>query len=362
MAPLVRELRANPDKFDVTVCVTGQHRQMLDQMLDVLDIAVDIDLNLMKHNQDLSDVTSSVMTSIRDKFSQVKPDIVLVHGDTTTALATAISCFYLGIPVGHIEAGLRSLDISAPFPEEFNRQVISKVAALHFAPTEMNKINLINEGVQENKIFVTGNTVIDSLENSLSLLSENVLMQESILSVLRENLGFEPLHEKFVLITGHRRENFGEGFLNICSAISILAERFPNCHFVYPVHLNPNVQKPVNDLLGKLSNVHLITPLDYLSFIMLLNNCILVLTDSGGIQEEAPTFGKPVVLMRDTTERVEAIESGTAVMVGSSKSKIVDEVTNLLTDSERYAHMSSKANPFGDGLAAKRIVEILHEY
>lgn len=362
MAPLVRELRANPDKFEVTVCVTGQHRQMLDQVLDVLDIAVDIDLNLMKHNQDLTDVTSSVMTSIRDKFSLIKPDIVLVHGDTTTALATAMTCFYLGIPVAHVEAGLRSFDISAPFPEEFNRQVISKLATLHFAPTAKNKRNLISEGVQESKIFVTGNTVIDSLEQSLLLLNQNSLKRDDTLTALRADLGFDPLQEEFVLITGHRRENFGDGFLNICGAISDLAENFPLYRFVYPVHLNPNVQKPVMDLLGALNNVYLVKPLDYLSFIVLLNNCTLVLTDSGGIQEEAPTFGKPIVLMRDTTERMEAIEAGTAVMVGSSKSKIVHEVTDLLTNSERFREMSTKANPFGDGLAAKRIIGILDDY
>lgn len=360
MAPLVRELRARPTDFEVTVCVTGQHRQMLDQVLDVLDIKVDLDLNLMKPNQDLCDVNTSVMIAIRNSFSLTRPDIVLVHGDTTTALSTAMACFYLGIKIGHVEAGLRSFDLTAPFPEEFNRQVISKVASVHFSPTEKNKENLIKEGVGETKIFVTGNTVIDSLQYSLKKMDDDKTLTDEILRDLEFKIGFDPNIKNFILITGHRRENFGEGFQNICKAVRQLATNFPDTGFVYPVHLNPNVQQPVLELLGGVTNIHLINPLDYLSFLLLLGKCQLVLTDSGGIQEEAPTFGKPVILMRETTERSEAIESGTAIMVGSDTSRIVSEVSELIMNESKYKSMSSKANPFGDGLSSKRIVEILN--
>lgn len=362
MAPLVRELRSHPNDFEVTVCVTGQHRQMLDQVMQVLEIDADIDLDLMKHNQDLCDVTSAVMTAIRDTFSVIRPDIVLIHGDTTTALSTSMACFYLGIPIGHVEAGLRSHDLTAPFPEEFNRQVVSKISTLHFAPTEKNRANLLAEGINPSHIFVTGNTIIDSLKHSMESVSSNKLLSEEIQRNLQETLGFDIRLNEYVLITGHRRENFGTGLENICHAILELANNFPATKFVYPVHLNPNVQKPVRELLGSAANIYLIEPSDYLTFLSLMANCKLILTDSGGIQEEAPSFGKPVVLMRDTTERSEAIESGTAIMVGSDPAKIVEAISNLLQNIEQYEAMSSKSNPFGDGLTSKRIAEILREY
>jgi UDP-N-acetylglucosamine 2-epimerase (non-hydrolysing) len=330
---------------------------MLDQVLDIFGLIPDIDLNLMKKGQDLFDITSSVMLNMRDVLSEHEPDIVLVHGDTTTTLATSMACFYAGVPVGHVEAGLRTNDIRAPFPEEFNRRVTSVVTSLHFAPTSLSKQNLLNEKIDESNIRVTGNTVIDSLHWVLDKIDSTPSVQDRITRVLDEHLSFDWKSSNYVLITGHRRENFGDGFLNICEAISELASMHTEVHFIYPVHLNPNVQKPVNKILSNLQNVHLIPPLDYEPFVYLLKNCYLVLTDSGGIQEEAPSLGKPVLVMRYVTERPEAVEAGTVKLVGASKAEIVSHVDKLLTNHDHYQMMSGAHNPYGDGKACKRIVE-----
>jgi len=362
MAPLVHSLKAEPKIFDVQVCVTAQHREMLDQALEIFNISPDIDLNIMMPGQDLTDITSSVMLSMRKVLDENKPDIVLVHGDTTTALATSLSCFYKGIDVGHVEGGLRTNDIYAPFPEEFNRQVVSKIAKYHFAPTEISKDNLLNEGVDKEKILVTGNTVIDALQDTIEKIKKNSNHKERINRVIGNKLPFNFEDKKFILITGHRRENFGVGFIEICQSIKELSNKYPNYHFVYPVHLNPNVQVPVLEILGGIENVHLIEPLDYEPFIWLLYHCYLILTDSGGIQEEAPSMGKPVLVMRDSTERPEAVEAGTVKLVGSNKTKIIESVSNLIENKFLYEEMSKAHNPYGDGLASKRIQEFLKIY
>ena len=357
MAPLVHAFQANPH-FETVVCVTAQHRQMLDQVLNIFEIKPDIDLNLMKAGQDLFDVTSSVLLGMRDVFKQQKPDAVLVHGDTTTAYATAMAAFYAGIPVGHVEAGLRTHDIRSPFPEEFNRQVVTKVSHWHFAPTESSRQNLLAENIQDDTITVTGNTVIDALFWVLKRIDSDPARQSRISSFLSEQLPFKWQTEKFVLITGHRRENFGAGFLAICEAIRQLAVRYPSVHFVYPVHLNPNVQKPVFELIDGVPNIHLIAPLEYEPFVYLLKHAYLVLTDSGGIQEEAPSLGKPVLVMRDVTERPEAVEAGTVRLVGADTNKIVSHVSELLDDEQSYLKMSKAHNPYGDGMASERIVGV----
>lgn len=358
MAPLVHACRANR-ALQTTVCVTAQHRQMLDQVLKIFDIQPDIDLNLMRAGQDLYDVTSDVLTGMRDVISKVKPDLVLVHGDTTTAMATATAAFYAGVRVGHVEAGLRTFDIRAPFPEEFNRQVISKIASLHFAPTESSRENLLADRVPRDDVFVTGNTVIDALFWILNRIEQHSTRKKSISNFLNSKLPFDWTTQRFVLITGHRRENFGDGFLAICEAIRQLSVKFPETHFVYPVHLNPNVQKPVFQLIDGHPNIHLIDPLEYEPFVYLLKHSYLVLTDSGGIQEEAPSLGKPVLVMRSKTERPEAVSAGTVRLVGADTSKIIDEVTSLMNDASAYNNMSKAHNPYGDGMASERIVKTL---
>lgn len=359
MAPLYHALRACPEQFETQVCVTAQHRQMLDQVLRVFEITPDIDLNLMKAGQDLYDVTASVLLGMRDVLRLQKPDALLVHGDTTTSLAAAMAGFYASVPVGHVEAGLRTHDIYAPFPEEFNRQVASKVTRWHFAPTEFSQRNLLNERVNQGQITVTGNTVIDALLWVLARIDSDVDRQAELTNFLDDRLPFAWRTERFVLITGHRRENFGDGFLQICEALKDLAARYPKVHFVYPVHLNPNVQQPVKSLLADLPNVHLIEPLDYEPFLYLLKHSHIVLTDSGGIQEEAPSLGKPVLVMRDVTERPEAVDAGTVILVGANRERIVANVSELLENDGTYKRMSRAHNPYGDGKACERIIDVL---
>lgn len=359
MAPLVRALQAEPNAFDVKVCVTAQHREMLDQVLQIFAIQPDIDLNLMKVGQDLFDVTSSVLLGMRGVLTEQRPDVVLVHGDTTTTLATAVAGFYAGVPVGHVEAGLRTHDVYAPFPEEFNRQVASKVTRWHFAPTQRSRDNLLAEGVPASNITVTGNTVIDALHWVLARIDADTARQAALTEALQAVLRFDWQCQRFVLITGHRRENFGDGFVQICEALRELALRFADVHFVYPVHLNPNVQQPVRSLLAGLPNLHLIAPLDYEPFVYLLKHAHLVLTDSGGIQEEAPSLGKPVLVMRDVTERPEAVQAGTVELVGADKARIIAGVARLLEDAAHYQAMARAHNPYGDGQACQQIVDVL---
>lgn len=358
MAPLCHALKAD-DRFDVEVCVTAQHRQMLDQVLSVFDLEPDHDLDVMTAGQDLVGVTSAVLVGMRDIIKARRPDVILVHGDTTTTLATAMAAFYAGVPVGHVEAGLRTFDIQSPFPEEFNRQVASKVTRWHFAPTETSRANLLREGVLDDQVHVTGNTVIDALHWVLRRIDGDAILKSRLIEELDRECRFDWQREQFVLITGHRRENFGDGFLHICRAIASLAERYPDLHFVYPVHLNPNVRAPVMALLGDKPNIHLLEPLEYLSFVLLLKSAHLVLTDSGGIQEEAPGLGKPVLVMREVTERPEAVDAGTVRLVGADEGRIVAEVTRLLDDQHAYLAMARAHNPYGDGLACGRIVEAL---
>jgi UDP-N-acetylglucosamine 2-epimerase (non-hydrolysing) len=359
MSPLIHSLREMSDVFKLTVCVTGQHRQMLDQALKIFEIVPDIDLDLMKHGQDLTDVASSVLISMKEVLKQTQPELLLVHGDTTTALASAMAAFYLSVPVGHVEAGLRTFDLQRPFPEEFNRQVIAKMAAIHFAPTQLCKDNLLREGIASSTIHVTGNTVIDALFSTLDRMRCNPDLESAVLKSVEMSLGFNCREKDFVLITGHRRENFGDGFLQICLALETLSRNYPEMQFVYPVHLNPNVQSPVTKLLGGLPNLHLITPQDYLQFICLLESCLFVLTDSGGIQEEAPSLGKPVLVMRETTERPEAVTAGTVELVGASAERIVGFASKLIENVDVYKKMSSAHNPYGDGRAVPRIVATL---
>lgn len=359
MAPLVHALKEKKKQFELKVCVTSQHREMLDQVLDIFNIKPDIDLNLMKKEQNLSNLTTLILNEMQNIFSKYKPDAVLVHGDTTTALASSMAAFYESIPVGHVEAGLRTYDIKAPFPEEFNRQIISKITKWHFAPTKLSQKNLLSEGVNQSLITVTGNTVIDALYWVLKRIDKDKNRQKNLENILNANLSFNWKNKIFVLITAHRRENFGEGFLKICSAIKELASKYPKMHFVYPVHLNPNVSKPVYEILSRFDNIHLIKPLEYESFVYLLKYSYLVLTDSGGIQEEAPSLGKPVLVMRDVTERPEAVEAGTVEMVGSNHQRIIEGVSRLLDDKKHYKIMSRAHNPYGDGLSCERIVEVL---
>ena len=357
MAPVVHALQA-VGSIETVVCVTAQHRQMLDQVLTLFEIHPQIDLDIMKPSQDLADVTSRVLLGLRDTMATVQPKAVLVHGDTSTALATAMAAFYAGIPVGHVEAGLRTHDMQAPFPEEFNRQVISKIARWHFAPTEESRSNLMAEGIDPAKVWVTGNTVIDALFWTLNR-SEKSGSDDQATPILDEQLRFDWRHDPYLLMTGHRRENFGDGFIRICEAVKSLALRYPKMQIVYPVHLNPNVQQPVMRLLGGLSNIHLIAPLDYEPFALLLKHCYLVLTDSGGIQEEAPSLGKPVLVMRDATERPEAVQAGTVKLVGTDVDRIVNAVSELVDSPAHYSRMSLAHNPYGDGRAAERIAQVL---
>ena len=361
MAPLYHALKAEPDVFDTVLCVTAQHRQMLDQVLKVFDITPDIDLNLMKPGQDLFDVTASVLTGMREVLRTHNPVALLVHGDTSTTLAAAMAGFYLGVPVGHVEAGLRTHDLQAPFPEEFNRQVASKLTKWHFAPTDFSQRNLLAERVPQDSITVTGNTVIDALFWVLGRIDADGIRRQRLVAFLSEQLGFDWQNQRFVLMTGHRRENFGDGFLQICHALKELAARYPATQFVYPVHLNPNVQQPVNDILADLPNVHLIAPLDYEPFVYLLKHSHIVLTDSGGIQEEAPSLGIPVLVMREVTERPEALTAGTVRLVGADRGRIVANVAELLENETSYAAMARAHNPYGDGKACARIVSILRE-
>ncbi len=363
MAPLVKKLQQMPEECQTVVCVTGQHREMLDQVLRLFDITPDYDLNIMKPNQDLYDITSRILLGMRDVLKEVQPDIVLVHGDTTTSMAAALAAFYQQIPVGHVEAGLRTGNIYSPWPEEMNRLMTGRISTIHFSPTPLAKQNLLQEHVDEAKIVVTGNTVIDALQMVVERLkNDEQLAGEVKQKVLKMGYDVNRLSEdrRLVLITGHRRENFGEGFLNICHAIKNLSEKYPNVDFVYPMHLNPNVRKPVLEILGEgADNVYLIEPLDYLPFVYMMQHSTLILTDSGGVQEEAPGLGKPVLVMRDTTERPEAVEAGTVLLVGINREKIEQGVSMLLDDSDCYRRMSEAVNPYGDGLACERIVNVL---
>ena len=366
MAPLVKEFQKFSNQFETIVCVTGQHREMLDQVLQLFEIKPDFDLNIMKQGQDLYDVTSRVLLGMRDILTQVHPDLVMVHGDTTTSTATALAAFYQQIPVAHVEAGLRTHNIYSPWPEEMNRLITSRIAAINFAPTQLSQTNLLEERIDKNRIVVTGNTVIDALYMALDKIRSNKKISESLnISLLKSGYDIAQLNEnrRLVLITGHRRENFGEGFINICSAIKSLTEKYPQVDFVYPMHLNPNVRKPIQKVFGddSLSNMFFIEPLDYLPLVYLMEKCDLILTDSGGIQEEAPGLGKPVLVMRDTTERPEALEAGTVKLVGTNYEKIVFEVSNLLDNPGYYEKMSKAQNPYGDGHACERIVKHLLE-
>ena len=361
MAPLVKEFQKYPDKFETICCVTGQHREMLDQVLNIFEIEPDYDLNIMQKGQDLYDVTSRVLFGMRDVLKDVQPDVIFVHGDTTTSTATALAAFYQQIPVAHIEAGLRTHDIYSPWPEEMNRQITGRIAAFNFSPTPLSKQNLLDEGVKEDVISVTGNTVIDALYMVVEKIKNDINLEKE-LEVIIKNTGYDVTRllngKKLVLITGHRRENFGDGFINMCTAIKDLTLKYPDSDFVYPMHLNPNVRKPIRDIFGTeiSSNMFFIEPLDYLSFIYLMEKCFIVLTDSGGIQEEAPSLGKPVLVMRDTTERPEALEAGTVELVGTDYNKIVKAVSSLLDDQAYYDKISKAINPYGDGLACSRIV------
>jgi UDP-N-acetylglucosamine 2-epimerase (non-hydrolysing) len=359
MAPLVHALKAGPSHLKPLVCVTGQHRQMLDQTLAGFDIIPDFDLDIMRPGQDLFDVTTNVLMGMRDIIDSEHPDLLLVHGDTTTCLATAMAGFYKSIPVAHVEAGLRTHDLGAPFPEEFNRQMTGKIARWHFAPTTASAANLRAEGVAEERILVTGNTVIDALLWMLDRIDSDPVRRAALDAQLTSHLPFGWCSARMVLITGHRRENFGDGFLQICHALKSLAQQYSDVHFVYPVHLNPNVQLPVNEVLGGLHNVHLIPPLDYEPFVHLLRHAYLILTDSGGIQEEGPSLGKPVLVMRDVTERPEAIAAGTVKLVGANQQQIIQNVNELLVNEDLYLAMSQAHNPYGDGKACARIVEFL---
>lgn len=362
MCPLVKEFQKYPNDFKALVCVTGQHREMLDQVLKIFDVTPDYDLNIMKQGQDLYDVTSKVLIGMREVLKQVNPNIVLVHGDTTTSMAAALAAFYQHIPVGHIEAGLRTHNINSPWPEEINRQITGRISNFNFAPTDLSQKNLNDEKVV-GKIFVTGNTVIDALHLVINKLNSNNTKQKEILL----NSGYDITRLKdgkqLVLITGHRRENFGDGFINICRALKDLKNKYPNVDFVYPMHLNPNVRKPIHEVFGEdltnLGNMFFIEPLQYIEFVYLMEKSTIVLTDSGGIQEEAPGLGKPVLVMRDTTERPEALLSGTVCLVGTNYDNIIDKVSTLLENKIAYERMSKAVNPYGDGKSCNRIVNIL---
>lgn len=355
MAPIIHKLKDFPNDFESKVCVTGQHREMLDQVLDLFEISADFDLNIMKSSQTLTNVTCNVLIGLDEVFKLFEPDIVLVHGDTTTTMAACIASYYNKIQVYHIEAGLRTGNIYSPWPEEVNRCLASVICNYHFAPTQNAMDNLLNEGVSKNRIFITGNTVIDALKGIVKRIEQD----KTLLKSLENNFSYLNRDKKIILVTGHRRENFGEGFENICNALKMISEINDDVEIVYPVHLNPNVQSTVNRILGNNDKIHLIDPLDYLPFVYMMNIAYLIITDSGGVQEEAPSLGKPVLLIRDTTERPEAIASGTVKLVGKDKNKIILETKNLLEDKDAYEAMAKKHNPYGDGKAANRIVSTL---
>jgi len=361
MAPLVKEFKNKADKFETVVCVTAQHREMLDQVLELFRITPDYDLDIMQQGQDLYDISSRVLLGMRDVLNFAKPDIVFVHGDTTTSSISALAAFYQQIPVAHIEAGLRTHNIYSPWPEEMNRQITGRIATYHFAPTNISKQNLLLENISEQKIHVTGNTVIDALILVKNKINDDEILRKSIENeiLLKGYYNISTSKRKIVLITGHRRENFGDGFMNICLAIKELTQKFTDVDFVYPMHLNPNVRKPINEIFGDSTNdnVFFIEPLDYLSFVYLMIKCSVVLTDSGGVQEEAPGLGKPVLVMRDTTERPEALEAGTVKLVGTNKEVIINEISKLLLNDSYYLQMSLAQSPYGDGNACNRIVE-----
>ena len=366
MCPLVKEFQKHPEAFRTIVCVTGQHREMLDQVLHLFEIKPDYDLNIMKQGQDLYDVTARVLTGMRDVLKEAQPDVVLVHGDTTTSTAAALAAFYQQIPVGHVEAGLRTHNIYSPWPEEMNRQITGRIATYHFAPTLLSKQNLLKENVNPDRILVTGNTVIDALHQVVRKIKTDKALDAELEQTLK-HCGYDVSRlqsgRRLVLITGHRRENFGEGFISMCTAIKDLTQKYRAVDFVYPMHLNPNVRKPIHEVFGEdlsdLGNMFFIEPLEYLSFVYLMEKSSIVLTDSGGIQEEAPGLGKPVLVMRDTTERPEALEAGTVKLVGTDYDKIMQEVSELLDDAEAYEKMSRAVNPYGDGVACGRIVKFL---
>lgn len=364
MAPLVKEFQKYSVEFQTIVCVTGQHREMLDQVLRIFEIQPDYDLNIMKQGQDLYDVTARVLTGMRDVLKKVQPNIVLVHGDTTTSTATALAAFYQQIPVGHIEAGLRTHNIYSPWPEEINRQITGRIATYNFAPTPLSKQNLLQENIKDASIYITGNTVIDALYMVVDKIRKDKELDLDLELVLKSS-GYDVNRlvsgKKLVLITGHRRENFGDGFISMCRAIKTLAEKYSDADFVYPMHLNPNVRKPIHEVFGegRLTNLFFIEPLEYLSFVYLMEKSTIVLTDSGGIQEEAPGLGKPVLVMRDTTERPEALDAGTVKLVGTNYDKIVCEVSALLDNKKYYDQMSQAVNPYGDGKACQRIVKYI---
>lgn len=366
MCPLVKEFQKHTDNFKTVVCVTGQHREMLDQVLRLFEVTPDFDLNIMKSGQDLTDVTARVLTGMRDVFAQCRPDLVLVHGDTTTSMAAALAAFYQQIPVGHVEAGLRTHNIYSPWPEEMNRQITGRIATYNFSPTLLSESNLVSEAAI-GEIHITGNTVIDALHMVVRRLKEDESLRKEQVTILQKagyDIGrLDNLNRRMVLITGHRRENFGDGFVCMCTAIRDLAQKYPDVDFVYPMHLNPNVRKPIHQVFGEdlsnLGNMFFIEPLQYLEFVYLMEKSFIVLTDSGGIQEEAPGLAKPVLVMRDTTERPEALESGTVHLVGTDYDKIVSEVSELLDDACAYERMSKAVNPYGDGKACERIVATL---
>lgn len=367
MCPLVQELKSRPEDFETIVCVTGQHREMLDQVLEIFEVVPDYDLNIMKQGQDLTDVTARVLTGMRDVLKEVKPEVVLVHGDTTTSTAAALAAFYQQIPVGHVEAGLRTHNIYSPWPEEMNRQITGRIAQYNFAPTPLSERNLQEEKAL-GKIYVTGNTVIDALYMIIEKMRKDISLGMSCRQILlAAGYDVQRLQEgrRLVLITGHRRENFGDGFISMCTAIKALTEKYPEVDFVYPMHLNPNVRKPIHEVFGErlegLGNMFFIEPLQYLEFVYFMEKSTIVLTDSGGIQEEAPGLGKPVLVMRDTTERPEALSAGTVKLVGTNYDAIFNNVSALLDSPEAYEKMSKAVNPYGDGLACKRIVEVLRE-
>ena len=366
MAPLILELHKHSNKVETIVCVTGQHREMLDQVLSIFKIKPDFDLNIMKQGQDLYDITSNVLVGLRDIYKQVQPDLVLVHGDTTTSMAAALAAYYQQIPVGHVEAGLRTHNIYSPWPEEINRQLIGRISSYNFSPTATSSVNLLKEGADKSTIYITGNTVIDSLYWVVNKIKTDEQLNIRLKAEIKSfgyNIDRLQHQKRMVLITGHRRENLGEGFIHIAQAIQELSTHFPNVDFVYPMHLNPNVRKSIHEVLGNdlahFSNMFFIEPLEYLSFIYMMEKADIVLTDSGGIQEEAPSLKKPVLVMRDTTERPEAVEAGTVILVGTDKEKIVANVSQLLTDNAHNQQMAKAINPYGDGKACERIVDIL---
>lgn len=367
MAPLVKEFEKYPETFETIVCVTGQHREMLDQVLNLFEIKPHYDLNIMKQGQDLYDVTARVLVGMRDVLKEAQPDVVLVHGDTTTSTSAALAAFYQQIPVGHVEAGLRTHNIYSPWPEEMNRQITGRIATYHFSPTQLSRQNLLKENVSDDSIIVTGNSVIDALYWVVEKIKNDKVLNDELKDIL-SNSGYDINRlsngKKLVLITGHRRENFGDGFINMCTAIKDLTNKYQDVDFVYPMHLNPNVRKPIHEVFGddlsNLDNMFFIEPLEYLSFVYLMEKSTIVLTDSGGIQEEAPGLGKPVLVMRDTTERPEALEAGTVKLVGTNYDKIVKEVSMLIEDGNYYNKMSKAVNPYGDGLACNRIVRTIY--